>query len=146
MAAGAFADGMTRLMPALLHGLMRNERSRVTAGTLTVPQTWAIMLIGERGACPMRELAASVGLTRATVTHLADRLTDMGLVARRPDAHDRRMVLATLTVAGHRALQGLLKERRATVTRLFGRLSATERGVFLRLLSKALTTAREDEP
>jgi DNA-binding MarR family transcriptional regulator len=58
------------------------------------------------------ELAERVNCVRSNVTQLVDRLEADGLVERRPDATDRRVIRAALTDRG--------KELQATGVRLLG--------------------------
>lgn len=53
-------------------------------------------------AAPMGQLASTLGFTTAGTTGLADRLACVGLLERRPDQGDRRVILAALTGEGQR--------------------------------------------
>jgi DNA-binding MarR family transcriptional regulator len=59
------------------------------------------------------ELAASQALAQPTVTQLAARLQERGLVARGRDAVDGRVVLVSLTDAGRTTLEAFRAEYRA---------------------------------
>ncbi|WP_029135994.1 MarR family winged helix-turn-helix transcriptional regulator [Nakamurella lactea] len=84
------------------------------------------------------EVAALVGVTTPAVTKTATVLANAGLLVRRPDARDRRLVRLWLTAAG-RALQGPVEdERRRLDDALSGALTATER----ELLMTTLATVR----
>jgi DNA-binding MarR family transcriptional regulator len=58
------------------------------------------------------ELAASEALAQPTVTQLVDRLQKRGLVDRTRDANDGRVVLVSITAAGHDALDQVRAEYR----------------------------------
>lgn len=58
-----------------------------------------IQLVAE-GDLPMSTLAARIGLSRAALTALVDRLETMELVTRFADAGDRRRTLLQVTDAG----------------------------------------------
>ncbi|MDI5968791.1 MarR family winged helix-turn-helix transcriptional regulator [Streptomyces sp. SL13] len=67
---------------------------------------------------PMKQLAATLGFTTAGTTKVADRLSDAGLIERRPQPGDRRVTLAALTpqgretaIAASLVLAGALRER-----------------------------------
>ncbi|MGB5412940.1 MAG: MarR family transcriptional regulator [Woeseiaceae bacterium] len=49
-------------------------------------------------------LAKSTGLSSGAMTNRIDRLESRGLVRRRPDKHDRRAVVVSLTSAGQRTI------------------------------------------
>lgn len=60
------------------------------------------------GSVTLGELARSIGLSRAAMTALADRLTTAHLIRRVPDTSDRRRTFIELTKEGaHRVRIGL---------------------------------------
>jgi len=84
----------------------------------------------------MRRLAAGLRCDPSTVTFLADRLLERGLIEVRVDPSDRRRKAVTLTAQGARARQRLLA---AVATRSsLSRLSPEEQQQLHRLLSRAL--------
>jgi DNA-binding MarR family transcriptional regulator len=52
-------------------------------------------------SAPMNQLTEVLGFTTAGTTKVADRLADAGLLERRPQPTDRRVILAALTEDGH---------------------------------------------
>lgn len=50
---------------------------------------------------PAHALAKQTGLARNTLTGMLDRMESMGLIARTPDRHDRRVTLIHLTEKSH---------------------------------------------
>lgn len=67
---------------------------------LTMPQLKMLMCIYSQGPQRVSEIAASVGVSQAVVTGVADRLVHRGLVERGGDPHDRRVVICSLTDEG----------------------------------------------
>src|SRR5918998_6903452 len=59
------------------------------------------------GPLETRELAASIGCARATISGVADTLEGRGLVARSGDERDRRLVRVSLTDAGRARIESL---------------------------------------
>ncbi|GAA1231195.1 hypothetical protein GCM10009665_21940 [Kitasatospora nipponensis] len=82
------------------------------------------------------QLAASLGVSRATVTGLVDGLAREGLVARRPSTEDGRGSVVILTARGAERLRDLAPEHFARMQAMVGRLSVEERTVFLDLLAR----------
>ncbi|MFF0266317.1 MarR family winged helix-turn-helix transcriptional regulator [Kribbella sp. NPDC004536] len=81
-------------------------------------------------------VAAAVNVTTPAVTKLATRMAESGLLERRPDPHDNRLVRLWLTPAG-RALQGPVEaERRQLEDRITANLTKTERAQLLKALAK----------
>lgn len=83
-------------------------------------------------------LAASLGVSRATVTGLVDGLEREGLVARRPSTEDGRGNVVILTARGADKLRDLAPEHFSRMEGLVGGLSPEERTTFLDLLARVV--------
>lgn len=82
------------------------------------------------------EIAAAVNVTTPAVTKLATRMAESGLLERRPDPHDNRLVRLWLTSAG-RALQAPIEaERQQLEDRITATLTKTERAQLMKALAK----------
>lgn len=104
----------------------------------------ALWKIEPPAAPTMRQLAASLHCDPSTVTFIADRLQDKGLITREPDPANRRTKIIRLTERGREVRAQLAT---AMVTRSgVGNLSATELGQLKRLLAKTLTNTRAEPP
>lgn len=80
---------------------------------VTVPQFYALLSLERHGrACPMNELAQATKQARATMTGIIDRLVRMGLVQRRREESDRRVVMVSLTRRGEQLLEEVRARRR----------------------------------
>lgn len=82
------------------------------------------------------QLAASLGVTRATVTGLIDGLAQEGLVCRRASAEDGRAVVVVLTARGARKLREMAPEHFGRLQAMVNVLTPGERAVFLELLDR----------
>lgn len=71
-------------------------------------------------------LVAETLVTSGTMTNRVDRLVERGLVERRPDPHDRRGVLVSLTASGRRTVDAALDELLAHERQILGSLGARE--------------------
>ncbi len=94
------------------------------------------------------EISGRMMVSNGNVTGLAARLEVEGLVARRTEAHDRRVVRLTLTEAGLAAFAVQSAAHAAWVAELFSGLAPYEREALHRLLGRtktALTEALEGE-
>lgn len=83
------------------------------------------------------ELAARAGVTRATITGLLDGLEHGGLVARRPDAVDRRKLVISLTTAGEALALDLFNEHSRWIASLFKNFDGPSRNTLSGLLQRA---------
>ena len=78
---------------------------------LTFPRYEALMLLfySRRGALPLGKMGDRLQVHRASVTNVVDRLVEQELVARVPQEHDRRSVLAQITPRGRRVARAATK-------------------------------------
>lgn len=96
---------------------------------------------GTSGPRTPAELAEAASVTRATMTGLIDTLERDGLVRRKPDPDDRRMMSVRLTPKGENFLRGLLPSHFQLTASLMQPLCETERKTMVRLLNKLLNHA-----
>ncbi|MDI2131097.1 MarR family winged helix-turn-helix transcriptional regulator [Yinghuangia seranimata] len=108
---------------------------------LHLGQNHLLALLWERDGRTPGELAAALHVTTPTITKAATRMTTTGLLTRRPDDHDSRLVRLWLTDAG-RALRGPVEaERRALEERVTADLTEAELAQLLSALAKVQRTA-----
>lgn len=115
---------------ALLHAAHAAEaeiEARLDGLGLSMAKLMALQALADSGEpMPLGQLAQRLSCVKSNITQLVDRLEADGLVARRPDARDRRATLAALTPAGRKACDQGTRVRRETERSLLGRLSADE--------------------
>jgi DNA-binding MarR family transcriptional regulator len=102
-----------------------------------------LLALGHEGSLAMGDLARRVAVTEKTITGLVDRLERDGLVERRRDGADRRVIHVALTARGAALAGRLDAEVLQAITRLLRRLDAVDRGDLFRIISK-LTDALEE--
>lgn len=112
----------------------------------------AMLLLIHQGVVSPAALAQRLGISRAVVTGLLDRLEERGLIRREPDPGDRRRLRIVMTTAGEEASTRL---GRAVVEDLAGELSmssASERQALAsalplleRLIASLLNQAPEQD-
>jgi DNA-binding MarR family transcriptional regulator len=78
---------------------------------LTYPQYLVMVLLWEESSVSVGRIGERLSLESSTLSPLLKRLEAMGLVSRRRDGSDERLVIIELTPAGRR-----LQERAASVT------------------------------
>jgi DNA-binding MarR family transcriptional regulator len=89
------------------------------------------------------EIAAAVGVTTPAVTKAAARLVDAGLLTRRRDERDNRLVRLWLTAEGRALREPVAAERRALEERVTADLTAEERRHVMTALAKIHRSASE---
>jgi DNA-binding MarR family transcriptional regulator len=92
------------------------------------------------------DLMDATMLSSGGITKRLDRLTEAGLVERRPDPHDRRGALVRLTRRGRTVLDRALETHVAAEKRLLEVLAPAERRELDRLLRRLLAALDAGEP
>lgn len=85
--------------------------------------------------CASGELARRIGLTRAGVTALIDRLEARGLVLRQPDPADRRKIYIAPTDGARSLIDEAEAPLRIALARLGGEMPKAERKAVARFLA-----------
>jgi DNA-binding MarR family transcriptional regulator len=108
----------------------------MSPGRFTVLMILFDKIAGEPIPHTPAELAEKAGVTRATITGLVDTLEKDGLVTRRHNSGDRRMMLIHLTPKGQTVLEEILPGHFKQMARQMEPLSEQERKTLVRLLNK----------
>jgi DNA-binding MarR family transcriptional regulator len=106
MPGAVVSDLGSQLRLAILR-LSRRLRQEA-AGEVTPSQLSALSVLAGRGELTLGELAAIERIAPPSMTRIASRLVDRGLLERRPDSSDRRIARVAVSKAG----QALLDETR----------------------------------
>jgi DNA-binding MarR family transcriptional regulator len=110
---------------------------------LRLGQDHLLAALWERDGRTPGDIAARIGVTTPAVTKATGRLTELGLIERRDDERDNRLVRLWLTDAG-RALQAPVEaERRHLEETVTAELTHAERRHLLSALTKIHAAARE---
>lgn len=79
-------------------------RDAMQPGRLTAPQVNLLQPLSQQGPMSSGQLAEAAGLTPATTTHMLDQLAVAGVVERKRQENDKRVVITRLTDEGQRLL------------------------------------------
>ena len=124
----------------LLHAAHAAEgevEAKLNAIGLSLAKLMALKALSDGGeSMPLGQLAERLACVKSNITQLVDRLEADGLVARKPDPHDRRTKLAGLTAAGRKACTEGSRVQQETERALLGRLTRDEAQQLAALLSK----------
>jgi DNA-binding MarR family transcriptional regulator len=113
----------------------------VSQGRFTVLMLLYDKTCGRTHALTPAQLADQAGVTRATMTGLVDTLERDGMVTRKPDPTDRRMLSVELTAHGVAFLERLLPEHFRRISLLVSSLEENERRTLVDLLGKIAAQA-----
>lgn len=109
------------------------------AGALTLSELDVLIQLdaAEQRRLRLSDLAARVLITKSGITRLVDRLSEDGLVERRPCAEDGRVQYAQLTEAGRRALRRSIGTHLRDVAAAFAdHIGDAERPLFRAILER----------
>ena len=107
---------------------LRQEADTDLSPTLTA----ALATVERHGPLTPSELAVRERVQRPTVTRVAARLEELGLVARAADPGDRRSALISVTPAGRELLAAARTRKDAFLSERLERLSAADRATLER--------------
>jgi DNA-binding MarR family transcriptional regulator len=117
-------EAALRSLNYLLNFLTRNF---LREQGLTLPRLWALLHLARCRTLTMGELQERLLVSPGSVTALVDGLVADGLVERRRDEEDRRVVKLCLSPAGKATLERVLAFRRGLVAEVFTPDQDTER-------------------
>jgi len=107
-------------------------------GLLAAPEWEVLFLLGERGACKMREVASACHAAMSTMTGIIDRLVAKALVQRQHSATDRRVVLVSLTGTGRDMYQQGLEADMQLVLTMLEALEPDDQRTFVTLMQQSV--------
>ena len=87
-----FARQVIELSPQIIRGFKQYENNYLTRGQITLPQFLVLGYLERNGKSKMNDLSRHFKISPPATTGLIDRLIHQGLVARKDDAIDRRIV------------------------------------------------------
>lgn len=89
------------------------------------------------------DLALKVGYTKGAMTHIANKLVDLGLAERLYDENDRRIIQLQITASGEKALLEAQKIGHDVFTQLFEVLSEDEIHQYLNIQEKLVQSIHD---
>jgi len=93
---------------------------------LTMPQLKVLFSLFVDGPLPCSSLAEAVGVSLPTINGVLERLKERDLIARRPDSHDRRRILNSLTARGRQLIDRLWTSHQDWLSELLDRMDSAD--------------------
>jgi DNA-binding MarR family transcriptional regulator len=106
-------------------------------------QNHMLAVLWERDGCTPGEIAATLHVTTPTVVKMATRMSAAGLLVRRRDDRDNRLVRLWLTDRGRALRQPVEAERESLEEKVTADLTETEREHLMVALAKVYRSASE---
>ena len=101
-------------------------------------QAMVLCKLFEQDGMNQSEIAQQLSVRGATVTDMLQRMEEVGLVSRRRDAGDNRLMRVFLTDAGHEKERAIAEQFLALESVVFKGFDESERAQLRELLSRAL--------
>ena len=130
MATRTEIDGLM----AQWRAVMAVSRPRWPSADLTFTQLRALSIIARRQPVRVSDLARELEVGLGAASALVDRMVRHGLVTRRPDEQDRRIVLLETSARGRKLLERLEQGRTEHFGKLIEGLTPAEREAFATVL------------
>jgi DNA-binding MarR family transcriptional regulator len=92
-------------------------------GAISLVHLNVLTLLEASGPMPMGRLAEQLDISVASITGVIDRMESRGLVERRRDSHDRRVILVHPDKGGRKLFEDIGKRRRRALTAMLSKLS-----------------------
>ena len=113
------------------------------AEEVTLTQYRSLVVLASRGPQSVAALAEAVAVTPPTASRLCDRLVRKGLIDRRVDDRDRRLVSLALTDTGRRLVDEVTARRRSEIARLLHAVPIEAQRSMVAALQQLATAAGE---
>jgi DNA-binding MarR family transcriptional regulator len=126
-----------------LYHLIRRTSHPIHRAENTPEQYWLLRLLRKKGELSVGELAEALGVTGSSVTTACKRLEKAGLVTRKRQSDDERMVHVMLTTQGHEHVEAWHRRRREIVVQWLASLESDEQEMLQHLLERLLKGAGE---
>ena len=116
-----------------------------SVGDITQSQLSALATVEREGALSLGELAEIERVAPPSMTRIAARLEERGLLTRTADVTDRRIARVAITDEGRELLEETRTRRDAYLATRLAAMSPEEQGVLVRALPLLERLARNDE-
>lgn len=141
--ARKYARELDNLFSSGLRAFQAKNHVKLEGLDITFTQLLLLRILSTEPNLQMRNLANKLGLGLPTTTGIVDRLVRGGLVTRRKDPGDRRIVRVSMTARGREMLAKGIRQEQKETTSILVKMEEREGKEFVRLLTKFLDLAIE---
>jgi DNA-binding MarR family transcriptional regulator len=144
MTGGTRTDTGSALRLAVLRLSRRLRQETSGSGEITPSQMSALVVLASREELTLGELAAIERIAPPSMTRIAARLEEKGLLERRPDTSDRRVARVAISQSGMELLRQSREKGDAFVTSRLASLSEEEQDLLARAVPLLERLASDD--
>jgi DNA-binding MarR family transcriptional regulator len=144
----AYVDELERLLRTVSSIIKRRGRDILSNFDITPPQFNALLILRNHGNLTIGELGEKMYLACSTATDLIDRMERNGLVERRRDQNDRRVIRLHVKEKGMEMVQAVMAARKCYLSGILDQISEEEILVMIngmRHLQELMTGAHPDK-
>ena len=105
---------------------------------LTMIQLHALFFIKENKNCHLKDLAKYFSITLPTANSLVERLINLGLIEKKHDESDQRLVRLSLNKKGISLVKKIFQKQKQYFSKLINKLDQKEKLMLLDILKKLL--------
>ena len=113
------------------------------AEEVTLTQYRTLVVLASRGPQSLASLAEAIDVTPPTATRMCDRLIRKGLILRRHERGDRRLIRLSLAAKGRILVDAVTERRRAEITDLVTAIPRDQQTALVDSLQRLATAAGE---
>jgi DNA-binding MarR family transcriptional regulator len=113
------------------------------AEEVTLTQYRTLVVLASRGTQSLADLAEAVDVTPPTATRMCDRLLKKGLIMRRHDRGDRRLIRLTLAQKGRQLVDAVTERRRVEIAHLLEVIPSEQQAALVDSLQRLTAAAGE---
>ena len=113
------------------------------AEEVTLTQYRTLVVLASRGPQSLAELAEAVDVTPPTATRMCDRLIKKGLIVRRHERGDRRLIRLTLAKDGRELVEAVTQRRRTEISHLMEAIPMDQQTALVDSLQRLTAAAGE---
>ena len=113
------------------------------AEEVTLTQYRTLVVLASRGPQSLAELADAVDVTPPTATRMCDRLIKKGLIVRRHERGDRRLIRLTLAKDGRKLVDAVTQRRRTEISHLMEAIPPDQQAALVDSLQRLTAAAGE---
>jgi len=110
---------------------------------VTLTQYRTLVVLASRGPQSLAALARAVDVTPPTATRMCDRLIRKGLIERRHERGDRRLIRLALAPKGQELVSAVTERRRAEIARLLAAIPVEQQAALVDSLQRLTDAAGE---
>jgi DNA-binding MarR family transcriptional regulator len=136
------AERLYDIFAELARAFQYRDREQICCYGVTISQCHALEMLQTRGPMTMSALAGALFLDASTVTRIADRLADDGLVVRGADPADRRVHRVRITDTGNRLVRQIRRNLVAEQRDVLQQVPAASREAVISALGRLLDAFR----